>query len=341
MKLRWKSAPAREFQIWRRERQEKRWRQLRGVPGYGAITGRERKRRDTQASEHSWRDPVELTAPKTFSLTANVDEMTAFLAEVAGWMRRGRSILIDLEAITDLTADAVVALLSLAERAVRISFTCTVPDDPRLVNILSDAGFFRYFKGGPITTEGRAPLFTDKTAYKVEAETAKTLVSFVTTALFGSHRPVPSAYEAMIEGMSNTHEHARPGPSERVRWWASANYDETSQCGTFVFVDSGLGILRTLRLKGIKRALNKIGVTSNAEILRQVLSGKIESSTGLSYRGKGLPKIKRWVDRGRLRELTIISNDVCANVSIGEYRTLRVPFDGTLLCWKLTKDEIA
>jgi hypothetical protein len=78
-----------------------------------------------------------------------------------------------------------------------------------------------------------------------------------------------------------------------------------------------------------------LGIRSDAYILREMLLGKVESSTGISYRGKGLPAVYRLSQLGKIQRLTIIANDVYANVSAGQYRILRIAFRGTLLYWEI------
>jgi hypothetical protein len=68
--------------------------------------------------------------------------------------------------------------------------------------------------------------------------------------------------------------------------------------------------------------------------LRDILEGKIESRTGIPYRGKGLPAIYKAFLSGRISKLVIIANDVYANVADGDYRKMGTELGGTLLYWE-------
>ena len=66
-----------------------------------------------------------------------------------------------------------------------------------------------------------------------------------------------------------------------------------------------------------------------------MLQGKVPSTTGLSYRGKGLPSIYRAQERGHLKSLVIIANDVYANIAADDYHSLKENFPGTLIYWEI------
>jgi hypothetical protein len=73
----------------------------------------------------------------------------------------------------------------------------------------------------------------------------------------------------------------------------------------------------------------------NTKLLRQILGGQIESATGLAYRGKGLPRIRRFLDDGKISRLVIVANDVYADVGADDFRVLQEPFKGTLVYWEI------
>ena len=77
----------------------------------------------------------------------------------------------------------------------------------------------------------------------------------------------------------------------------------------------------------------------NADILREVLEGKIGSRIGLSYRGKGLPEIYKRFKREQFSRLIIIANDVFADVEKDDFRILDKPFKGTFFHWEISYDK--
>jgi len=70
-------------------------------------------------------------------------------------------------------------------------------------------------------------------------------------------------------------------------------------------------------------------------LLKDMLSGEVESRTGLPYRGKGLPSMNQDLIRGGIRNLIIISNDVKAEVEKQNFEVLPRPFRGTLIYWEV------
>jgi hypothetical protein len=95
-----------------------------------------------------------------------------------------------------------------------------------------------------------------------------------------------------------------------------------------------VGIFRSVKIGTIRKLYKMVGLRNDADILREILEGTVESSTGQPYRGKGLPAIYGQSNRGSVKSLVIIANDVYGNVAKGEYRLIRNSFHGTLLYWE-------
>jgi hypothetical protein len=70
-----------------------------------------------------------------------------------------------------------------------------------------------------------------------------------------------------------------------------------------------------------------------------MLQRQIESSTGIPYRGRGIPSIFKSLKRGDIKNLTFIANDVIAKVEKDEYHTLSNPFKGTFVSWEYHGDS--
>jgi hypothetical protein len=165
----------------------------------------------------------------------------------------------------------------------------------------------------------------------VDPGLAQRIVGKVTTALFTRERRSLGSYGTLIECMMNTHQHAAGDSGGKERWWLTAFYEEASGRAFFTFVDLGVGIFDSLKLAPYKAFFR-----SNISLLRDILQGKIASSTGLKYRGKGLPKINKFLQRDQIRDLVIVSGNVYANVSEDRFETVDPPFEGTLLNWEMS-----
>jgi hypothetical protein len=99
-------------------------------------------------------------------------------------------------------------------------------------------------------------------------------------------------------------------------------------------VDRGVGIFRSVPIRGLKKVAVNLKVKSNASILREILYGQIQSSTGLPYRGKGLPSMLATLRRKGIRRLTIVTNDAFADVENDTFRSLHHQFKGTFVYWE-------
>jgi len=118
-------------------------------------------------------------------------------------------------------------------------------------------------------------------------------------------------------------------------WWATVYADTGRGKICFTFVDTGVGIFRSVRIGTVRKIYDLFGGKKDADILRDMLLGKVPSSTKLSFRGKGLPYMNRLAMEKRISSLVIVANDVFANVSSETFEQLRTPFHGTLVYWEI------
>ena len=78
-----------------------------------------------------------------------------------------------------------------------------------------------------------------------------------------------------------------------------------------------------------------MGLSGNIEILPRLLAGEIASRTGKPERGKGIPRIFERATGGTFSRFVMISNDVSADLLAGDYRYLKVPFNGTVFSFDI------
>jgi hypothetical protein len=283
------------------------------------------------------RSTASLTVPAVFSLIDNPNETIAFLNEferVAG----KKNINLDLQGIVSISIDAITALTALVRRLRYTQINGNLPVDSGCLSILAQSGFFEHVKHRqPLPSADRGKM-AHQQSKKVEGKLAQQLIHRVTSAIYGTVRVCKPAYRALIESMTNTNDHAARTDFESETWWATAYADTNRKCACFAFLDTGVGIFQSVRLGAIRRAYQfatkLVGLRTDADILKEVLQGKVASSTGLDYRGKGLPALYDALMAGRLSALVIVSNGVYADVKKDDFRTLDFEFRGTLLYWE-------
>ena len=167
------------------------------------------------------------------------------------------------------------------------------PKNPKLSDKFRDSGiygsqFIRFSDGAIRKAHGT---IYRKSSDEVKGKIASALIEFATEKVFGEARKQKGVYTSLIECMNNTVNHATAPDTTKEVWWATVYFDADKRTAFFNFLDNGVGILESLRLKWQDSLLRLTGLKDNAAIMREVLNGKMSSRTGLSYRGKGLPEI--------------------------------------------------
>lgn len=293
----------------------------------------EKRPKGTRGNRKAPRSFVTVTAPVLFSLFKNPDGAIAFLRDIQFW--GGRSHLtFDLSGVTVMTADAVAALTATIRAMPETIVRGNLPSDPAAADMLMQSGFFDYVtstKPLPTCTRGK---IVQKQSKKVEPRVARDLIHTGTAAIHGVAKPHFSTYRVLIESMSNTHNHAAREYAGNQTWWATVYADHISGRACYTFLDIGVGIFRSMKVNPFRRLYRKLGARNNVALLKDILDGKVESRTRKNYRGKGLPAINRLLKEGKIHSLVIITNDVYANVSTGDFRVLPTEFAGTLLYWE-------
>ena len=278
-----------------------------------------------------------LAVPSSFSIIQNPNETIAFLREFR-YVAQRNNLTLDLAATTCITIDAITVLIA---EILRLGGTRLVngslPRNESCRDLLIQSGFFDHVRSRNPLPPGKKGKISPRKSNQVEGDTAKELIRIGSEAAFGSPRKCRGAYSALVECMSNTHNHAT-GKREAhgaETWYLTVYGDALDGSVRYTFLDTGVGIFRSVRLNNLKKAYNRFFKgEDHRHILKDILEGKVASRTGLPFRGKGLPGIYKSFLAGRIKSLIIISNDVYANVASGDYRILGTQFPGTLVYWE-------
>jgi hypothetical protein len=321
---------------------EKWKRYLKSRQRYQLRHARERRRRRRGAVPLRRRQArnlpfLTLAVPGNFSIIHNPADSIKFLREFR-YLARNNNLTLNLAEVTHITVDAITALIAEILRLGRTRFVNgNNPSNVACRDLLIQSGFFDHVRSRLPLPSGQKGRIAPRKSHRVEGATAKDLIRIGTEAAFGFPRKSYPAYSALIECMSNTHNHAT-GKREQhgAEIWYSTVYGEgTSRSVSYAFLDTGVGIFRSVRLSALKKLYNKLfRGQDHRDILRDILLGRVASRTGLPFRGKGLPGIYKSFLAGRIKSLIIVSNDVYADVANDDYRVLRMEFPGTLLYWE-------
>jgi len=288
------------------------------------------------------KNEVTIEVPSNFSLINRAEEMLRFFHDIRTYVQKGRDIFFDMTAIGDMTTDAILYMLSqfqyYKQHYTNYKISGNTPTNNECRNIFVGSGFYKYVRASGTRLQGDSNILTVQSRSQVEPEIAKEITHFAKDRLDKMDmKTSKSIYSTMIECMANTKNHAyeRGGG----KWWLMAAYREHLKTVHFTFLDNGLTIPATIRknlgeyLANIAGTLLPVVQTQDYKLIESALKGDFRTKTGVSYRGKGLPKIYEYSKNRNIENLVIISRNGYVDVANGAIRDLGEKFFGTLLSW--------
>jgi len=306
---------------------------------------RNRWRLGQQTTGVSSSRPWVLSAPSDFSLVSNPSATAAFVARVRAALAV-KDVTVRLDAVTDLSPDALLALVTVAECVEQRKghLTVSLPREPRLREKISQWGFPQLARSVGLRADGQRAVFHTQVAARAEAglqvDPARTdaLVEEVCRNAGIPYHKI--SYANLIECMTNTNNHA--GEAEgSIRWRLMVTWDTDAKRLQFFFLDPGRGICNTLKFR-FRR------LTSDGKLLALLLNAKstwlakalaglpAKTRTGVRGRGRGLRKIAESIKRGGLSRLVLVANRGYFDATQGHSLELTGDgFNGTLIHWEI------
>lgn len=298
-----------------------------------------------------------MTAPADFRLLHHPASVLAHLNACMGKADLGERVISDISGIRTIDLPACLLLIALLmnqrTRWGTELFRTEIPRSRSVLRKLAQTGVLSHVRW--VTTTGRAPRFIVKEIAHSEgiadqcggseanSELAARVKRFAAKKI-GPGRRGTWAWEAgrlifkvLLEAMNNTTQHAAKEPTTEP-WWLSVYSGRTGEVEV-AFVDFGVGVIETLRVKRIELLKQAFGGgPTDLDLLRDLITGRLDfllssSGTGLPYRGNGLVEMERAVKEGYFRRLTIIANGalVDSTGSIGINLDAGSNFSGTLI----------
>lgn len=282
---------------------------------------------------------TKLIVPSTFSLVDSPEATIEFFEKIGLAALTGERVILDFRDVKRITVDALLWLLAemQSDELKRCGVAGNEPNDPEVAKFLLQSGFFSHIAQKPKSYRAEdCGLLKKREGKRVRENVCAELVHYSTEKLYGSRRKNGGLYRALIECMANTRDHASRDRSRTERWWVSANFDQKTGIVNVAFLDTGVGIFKSLRMEDTLKLIGKfLGIRKHHDILRDMLNGELESRTGLSYRGKGFPALKTAQDRKQLHNLRVITNKAYLDSTTGKGRVLNREFKGTCLTWEI------
>ena len=223
-----------------------------------------------------------------------------------------------------------------------IKFNGNYPSDVVLRDKFEASGFFQYLWNMPPVKETESHLYGTNDKY-VKSELAAEVIQKATKTVAGTEKDNIGVFRTLVEVITNTHNWADAEKEGTHKWWLLVEHDHENKIVRFSFIDNGIGVLESINKRaykqGLKESLSSY-LKNNAEILMDVLNGKIKSRTGLSFRGKGLPAIYKAFKGNYFSNFTFITNNVSLNLQTNQNAELEHDFSGTFFYFEMNKKNI-
>lgn len=308
----------------------------------------ENKRKDIQTL-HSVQEsePIRKISPTNFSFIDNTNELLEYFNECQVALHKKQRVLMDISNIKNLSSDAIALLVASVNNKDFIgkygAIKGTAPNNNKLAKLFIESGFYKYVdadKRLKYVQKDNENLLHKESHFKVQPELAKNACLYGTKHVFGITNTFPELYEMFIEAMSNTNNHAGKDGKGEIKWWLYA-YNSADGKTCYSFIDLGVGIFDSLPVGRYKKFKNIVGLLHNADLVQDLLDGKIKSSEKIdrNIRGKGIPQIARNSEDPRFGRAYIVSNNVKINLKNRTTERLNDNFKGTMLYWELINPQ--
>lgn len=318
------------------------------------LLNQHRKRKSKRYFEKNrYRKYKTRTAPTNFSIIDNCEDVVRFINKLRKDYRNKRKVFVNMEQVTKVTNESLCLLVSnmMLFRDGRIDFNGNFPRNVIASKVIMESGFLEtlYNKRGLRSVNNvSSPIYTHS-AHKSNADIADAIILSCSKFLWDEECNCGGVYNAFIELMANTIEHADEIEGKQ-KWWVTATKDKENEKVTFSFLDYGRGIINTLtsanqkRHRGIVDRLLTKWLGNEAMLLKEVMEGALTlSEKEGSHYGKGLNSIYQDMVDGQLDNIVIISNNVFADVKNSNYHKMSESFPGTFVSWEIninTKHEV-
>lgn len=282
--------------------------------------------------------------PSNLSLN-NLEESIKFINEVSSSISKDKSItriFFDLSNIVQIDYVGICLMLSLANRFLGrgISAKGNYPNDFNARQFIFDSGFCEL-----VSTNVRRrskKKMSDNMLYMIGGNSVnnKKIGDSIKETVFrltGIREHYAPLYENMLEICANSVEHGNVFVQDK-NWLVSISFSD--DYAKFVLMDTGDGILRTLKRKTRELFADLLSFKSAGNVLNDVFNKKYQSVTGEINRHKGLPNVLSALEHGYISDLEVITNKVYYNFSLNYYSNLKNEFKGTAFLWKVNKENI-
>lgn len=243
------------------------------------------------------------------------------------------TIILDFSNVAEITEGSYMVLLAQAEKALTkgktIKISLKLPKSKKVVTFLNKQKTYVH----------KNIIVTNEVSNNTESNQIldPRIVDDIVMELkkIGIKEYYQPFYEFLIELIGNATEHGIQ--NKNINWWLLRYRNHQKKCMTYVFVDMGLGIIKSYKNSGL---LRKYMFKDSKKIPIDALYGRIGSSTKEPNRGHGLPQMRKLVENGYISDFVLITNNVSLQYNNGKFIVAENPnFVGTYFSWTINKDN--
>lgn len=275
---------------------------------------------------------IELVPPNNFNMTDNPEDTLAFFDRLDGVVSGYSPVKLEMSNVHNLGPEVLLYLLSRLNiydtKYGKFHIRGTIPLDPESNRLIAQSGFYNFVRSRSVPAQYDTQFLQIKRGVQVAPDVAKEARIF-SDQVMNVSGVRGAVYPTLIECMANTNNHAYHIKNKMSEWWMIAIYNKLTNGVKFVFLDNGLSIPVTMK----KRISEKVYSTEHS-IIEAALKGENRSRTKKQWRGKGLPRIYSFYQKGHIKNLNIISGNGYLNFQNGKKMDLKNQFYGTLLTWE-------
>lgn len=276
-----------------------------------------------------------MSAPAIFNLKfENAIKVISFINDLKYKGSKGMNVNLDMSKVTDFGEGAISMLHSVINeiQAKGVRVKGTKPNDKEANSKLEQSGFFKYL----VTTISKENRKTKNTILKTgdkhtpNTEIANEVRKSMET-IWGVNARCQELYGGIMEMVRNSCDHAFD--KTHPTWHLGLSHFDSENKVKFVFVDNGRGIISTFKKTALKNFIHLF--KNHADLIDTAFRDGIESRTGLSWRGKGLPTIFEMFTDKLISRLIVITNDVYIDFNSDIYVNLPIKYKGTYYYWEI------
>lgn len=301
-----------------------------------------------------------VSMPADFRFLSNTVEILKKIELVRKNYNQKKATFIELNQVVEIDAGSISVLLSVMIdfSLHKIKFNGDFPTDSVAKKILIESGFLKELYRDNVSKSiydknSKFVIGVDKIITIPRKSVVPSVIQdfsdLVSRKLWDNKKVSKGLHRVMVELMHNTENHADSEQRGTLPWWVTVSFDKTENRFRFAFLDYGIGIFDSLKIKYpnskfefLKKIIKIYGNNDNSNILRGILKGELHRTvTGKENRGKGLPGIYKTLERNQISNLVIISNNVYADVDNDNFITNKFDFKGTFVSWEINFESEA